>query len=47
MNVLLITPNLNPGGSQKILISLLNNLKTNTLILNYKKKKIFSSSDRR
>lgn len=41
MNVLLITPNLNPGGSQKILISLLNNLKTNTLILNYKKKENF------
>lgn len=41
MNVLLVTPNLNPGGSQKILISLFNNLSTNTFILNYKKKENF------
>ena len=41
MNVLLITPNFKPGGSQKILISLLNNLDTNTYILNYKKKENF------
>lgn len=41
MNVLLITPNLNPGGSQKILISLFNNLNTNTFIFNFKKKENF------
>lgn len=41
MNVLLITPNLKPGGSQKILLSLLNNLNLNTYILNYKKKDNF------
>ena len=41
MNVLLITPNLYPGGSQKILISLINNLSTNTFILNFKKNENF------
>ncbi len=41
MNVLLITPNLKPGGSQKILVSLFNNLNSNTYILNYKKNENF------
>ena len=41
LNTLFVIPNLNPGGSQKLIINLINNIKLKNKLLFVYKKKLF------